>query len=89
MRGDFQLNTRLVDFYHDSATPPGVALMILEAELLRRADARLLERRIFIAQEPVQSYDAAGATDALGRAANRVMDELTLWLAGLVAGQGR
>lgn len=79
--GDFQLNTRLVDFYHDASQPPGVALMLLEAELVRRADAGLMARRIFVAQVPLQSYDAAGAADALGQAANQVMDELGAWLA--------
>jgi cholesterol transport system auxiliary component len=89
VRGDYQLNTRLVDFYHDTASPPGIVLLVLEAEVLRRTDARLLERRIFVAQQAVSSHDAAGATEAMGRAANRVIDELTLWLAQVVAEQGR
>lgn len=89
VRGDYQLNTRLVDFYHDSAVPPGVVLLVLEAELIRRHDARLLERRMFVAQQPVTSPDAAGATEAMGRAANRVIDELTLWLARVVSAEGR
>ena len=89
VRGDYQLNTRLVDFYHDAASPPGVVLLVLEAELLRRTDARLLERRMFVAQQPVTSHDAPGATEAMGRAANRVIDELTLWLAQVVSAQGR
>ena len=89
VRGDYQLNTRLVDFYHDAASPPGVVLLVLEAELLRRTDARLLKRRMFVAQQPVTSHDAAGATEAMGRAANRVIDELTLWLAQVVSAQGR
>ncbi len=89
VRGDYQLNTRLVDFYHDTASPPGVVLMVLEAEVLRRTDARLLERRIFVAQQPVSSHDVAGATEAMGRAANQVIDELTLWLARVVSAEGR
>lgn len=80
VQGDFQLNTRLVDFYHDAAQPPGVALMVLEAEVVRRADGGLAGRRVFVAQVPAQTHDAAGAADALGRAANQVMDELTAWL---------
>jgi cholesterol transport system auxiliary component len=79
--GDFQLNTRLIDFYHDATNPPGVALVVLEAELVRRADATLVDRRIFVAQAPVASFDAAGAAEALGRGANQVMDELMVWLA--------
>ncbi|HNQ04258.1 MAG TPA: ABC-type transport auxiliary lipoprotein family protein [Thiobacillaceae bacterium] len=87
--GDFQLNTRLVDFYHDATHAPGVALMLLEAELVRRADAGLVARRIFVTQVPAQSYDATGAADALGQAANQVMDELIAWLARIRTGDAR
>ena len=78
--GDFQLNSRLVDFFHDASQTPGVALVVMEAELVRRADGSLADRRIFVAQVPVASYDAAGAADALGRGANKVMDEVVTWL---------
>lgn len=80
VHGDYQLNTRLIDFYHDASASPGVALMVLEAELVRRAGGALVDRRMFVAQVPVASSDAAGAAQALGRGANQVMDELTVWL---------
>ncbi|MCS6786044.1 MAG: ABC-type transport auxiliary lipoprotein family protein [Thiobacillaceae bacterium] len=89
VRGDYQLNTRLIDFYHDAANVPGEALVLLEAELVRRSDARLIERRIFVARAPLDQADAQGATDALGRAANTAIDELTLWLARLMANESR
>lgn len=78
--GDYQLNTRLIDFYHDAVTPPGAALLILEAELVRRDRAELLGRQVFVAQQPVTGFDAEGAADALSRAANQVMDALSVWL---------
>lgn len=81
IQGDYQLNTRLVDFFHDAATAPGTTLVVLEAELVRRGDAALAGRRMFVAQVPAASYDAAGAADALEQGANQVMDELTAWLA--------
>jgi cholesterol transport system auxiliary component len=80
VQGDYQLNTRLVDFFHDAATAPGVALVVLEAELVRRDTGSLAGRRLFAAQVPVQSYDARGAADALERGANQVMDEVVAWL---------
>jgi cholesterol transport system auxiliary component len=80
VHGDYQLNTRLIDFYHDASQIPGVALAVLEAELVRRDNAELVDRRIFVAQVPVDGFDASGAADALGRGANRVMDELVMWL---------
>lgn len=80
LSGDYQLNTRLIDFFHDASAQPGMALMVLEAELVKRAGGKLAARRVFVTQEPVASYDARGAAEALGRAANRVMDELVVWL---------
>lgn len=78
--GDYQLNTRLIDFYHDAATPPGTVLLLVEAELVRRDRGVLVGRQVFIAQDPVASYDAAGAAEAMNRAANEVVDEIVAWL---------
>ena len=87
VQGDYQLNTRLIDFYHDAAEAgpfsPGTALMVMEAELVSRSSAVLIGRRVFVAQMPVASFDAAGAADALGRGANKVMDEVIAWLSGM------
>lgn len=80
LAGDYQLNTRLIDFFHEASSPPGMALMVLEAELVRRASGKLAARRVFVTQEPLTSHDARGAAEALGRAANRIMDELVVWL---------
>jgi cholesterol transport system auxiliary component len=78
--GDYQLNTRLVDYFHEAATPPGVVLLVLEAELIRRDTAKLIGHRLFVSQIPCARHDAAAAADAMGIAANQVIDELILWL---------
>jgi cholesterol transport system auxiliary component len=78
--GDYQINTRLVDFFHESATPPGVVLLVLEVELIQRDSARLIGHRLFVSQIPVARHEAAAAADAMGIAANQVIDELILWL---------
>ncbi len=78
--GDYQLNTRLVDFFHEAATPPGVVLLVMEAELIRRDTARLVGHRLFVSQVPVARAEAAAASDAMGMAANQVIDEMILWL---------
>jgi cholesterol transport system auxiliary component len=78
--GDYQLNTRLVDFFHEAASPPGVVLLVLEAELIRRDTAQLIGHRLFVSQIPVARHEAAAASDAMGVAANQVIDELILWL---------
>ena len=87
--GDYQLNTRLLDFYHDAATPPGTALLLLDAELVRRETATLMDHRVFVAQVPVEDYDAQGAADALGRAANQVIDDMVTWLARAVPSEAK
>ncbi len=81
VRAEYQLNTRLREFFHDAAHPPGVARVSLEAELVRREDGRLLARELFRAEAPAASYDAAGAAAALGAASGRLLDELAVWLA--------
>lgn len=87
--GDYQLNTSLIDFYHDAAAEPGTALLILDAELVRRKTATLVDHRVFVAQVPVQSHDAEGAADALGRAANQVIDEIVTWLGRTVPAEAK
>ncbi|MFA5082450.1 MAG: ABC-type transport auxiliary lipoprotein family protein [Hydrogenophilaceae bacterium] len=78
--GDYQLNTRLIDFYHDASTPPGTVLLLVEAELVRRDRGVLLGRRIFVSQQPVAAFDAGAAAQAMNRAANQVLDEIVAWL---------
>jgi len=87
--GDYQLNTRLIDLYHDAAVEPGVALMLLDAEVVRRRDGRLLDHRVFVAQVPVARYEAEAAADAMGRAANQIIDEISDWLVQAVAAEGK
>lgn len=78
--GDYQLNTRLVDFYHEASMPPGVVLLVMEAELIHRESARLIDHRLFVSHIPVVRHDAPAAADAMGVAANQVIDEIILWL---------
>lgn len=80
VRGDFQLNARLLDFHHDAAQPPGFARVALEVELVDRRDARLIARELLWSQAPAPSHDALGAATALGRASGQVLDELVNWL---------
>jgi len=81
--GNYQLNTRLIDFFHDAATPPGVVLLVVEAELVRRDRGVLLGRQVFVSQVPAATYQAAGAAEAMNRAANQVIEEIVVWLAGV------
>lgn len=89
VQAEYQLNTRLRDFHHDAAQPPGVARVTLEAELVRRRDAQLIARQVFTAQAPAPSHDAAGAAASLGLASGRLLDDLVAWLARVRAQDAR
>lgn len=81
--GDYQLNTRLIDFYHDASSPPGTVFLLVEADLVRRSKGELVARQMFVAQKPVSTFDAAGAAEAMNRATNEVIDEIAVWLTGV------
>ena len=81
--GNSQLNVRLLDFYHDAQTAPGVARISLEAALIKRDSAQLLAQRSFAASAPVARADAAAAAAALGQASDHALTALIEWLATL------
>lgn len=83
VRGDVLLDTELVEFYHDAASPPGQMRLVLRAELVDLKERKLLGRRVFEQQVALASYDAAGAAQASSLAVSRVLDELSTWLASL------
>lgn len=81
--GGHQLNTRLLDFHHDATRAPGEVILVLEAELIRRADAHLLARTRIETRAPASSHDAPGAARGANLALTQALDQLTAWLAGL------
>ena len=83
VEGGYQLNTRLIDFYHDAAQAPGEVKLVLEAELVRRKDARLLAYTRVETRAPAPSADASGAATAANAAVTQALDRITAWLAGL------
>lgn len=80
VQGDYQLNFRLLDFFHNAATTPGQAEVKLEADLVERGSGRLLAQRTFAAQTILPSQDAAAAAAGLGRASGEVIEAMMVWL---------
>ena len=80
VRGSLLLRTRLEEFYHDAATPPGVARIVLTAELIDLEKGLLLDRRNFTAEAPVASYDAEGAVQGLRQALADLLDDVSAWV---------
>jgi cholesterol transport system auxiliary component len=83
VEGGYQLNTHLLDFYHDAALGPGEVKLLLEVELVRRSDARLLASTRIETRAPAPSHDARGAAQGANVALTQALDRLTVWLAEL------
>ncbi len=81
VKGELLLNTTLAEFFHDAATPPGTARVVLNAELVDRSRRVLVARRSFERAVAAQTYDAPGAVQALKQAATGVLDDIDSWLA--------
>jgi len=81
VQGDYQLNFRLLDFFHNATQTPGLAQIKLEAELVQRGSARLISQRIFVAEVPIARQDAATAVVGLGQASGQVLDAMVEWVA--------
>jgi len=81
VQGDYQLNFRLLDFFHAAVQTPGSAHVALEAELVQRSSARLIGQQVFVADVPLARQDAAAAASGLGQASGQVLDAVIAWLA--------
>jgi cholesterol transport system auxiliary component len=79
--GTLLLRVHLDEIYHDAATPPGVARIVLSAQLNETSGRARLDQRTFSVAVPAASYDADGAVSALRQALDQVLDELVRWVA--------
>lgn len=80
VRGDWLLELRLEQFYHDDQAPPGRVRIELVAGLVDRAARRTIARRRFAQGEPLADESAAQAVAAFGRALSRLLDEIQRWV---------
>jgi cholesterol transport system auxiliary component len=86
VRGDWLLETQLLDFYHDATTRPGKARVLLQADVVDLVTHKLVGHKLFSASADLSSYDAAGAHQGFNRSTTQVLDDLLDWLATLPAG---
>lgn len=82
------LETVLLDWYHDTATRPGMAVVMVRASLYGSSDQRQIGRQTFRVTAPVQQYDGAAAVKAFDVADAQLLTQLTDWTVSL-AGQCR
>ena len=83
VRADWQLDTELVEFYHDATSEPGQVRLVLRAAVIDMRQRTVLGQRVFEQQVPLERYDAAAAAQASSVAVSRLLDELTPWLVSL------
>lgn len=85
LRGNWVLDTHLLDFYHAAQTAPGEVRIVLQARVIDLAANSAVGNRIFTVSAPCPSYNAAGAQAAFDAATGKLLDQLMDWLAGLRA----
>ncbi len=83
VRGDWLLETQLLEFYHDATRVPGKARVLLQADVVNLATHGLMAHKLFSVDADLASFDAAGAHVALNRATTHLLDDMMDWLASL------
>ncbi|HVO07245.1 MAG TPA: ABC-type transport auxiliary lipoprotein family protein [Burkholderiaceae bacterium] len=81
VNGTILLRVQLDDLYHDATTSPGVARVVLTAQLSDPLRRTLIATRTFAATAPATSYDADGAVAGLRQALDLALDDLVTWAA--------
>ncbi|HEX5768945.1 MAG TPA: ABC-type transport auxiliary lipoprotein family protein [Burkholderiales bacterium] len=80
VRGDVVLTTHLAELYHDAAAAPGVARIVLAAELTDPLKRAIVARKSFNATAPAASFDAPGAVQGFNQALAGLLDEVSAWI---------
>ena len=79
--GDVQLNTEIIDFFHDTEDMPGKTVVRVNAELVDLTRRTSLGTQSFEQQVPVKEYSAEGAVKAFTQAVNKILDDIVVWTA--------
>lgn len=79
VRGDFVLNTRLEEFYHDAAKPGSVRIEV-SAELVDLGTLAVISRRRFAQSAPTSGENAQAAVSAFNQATTVLLDEMSAWV---------
>ena len=80
VRGELVLSTHIADLFHDAASQPGVARVVLSAELADPLKRVIVARKTFNASAPAASFDAPGAVQGFNQALAALLDEVSAWV---------
>lgn len=83
--GDIQLNSDLLDFYHDVSDRPGSVVVRLRAELIDLRKREIIASKIFESKAEATDYNAAGAADGFNKATAQLVSDLVVWIAQSVS----
>jgi len=78
--GDFQLNSELLELYHDISERPGKARVSLRVELVNLKTRKIIAQKKFSAQAKLEEYDAAAAVEGLSHAVSNILHQVQSWL---------
>jgi len=78
--GQWLLNVRLDEIYHDARQAPGVARVAMTVELIDLKDRAVVGRHTMTAAVDAPSHDAAGAVVGMRQALGAAVDELVEWV---------
>ncbi len=78
--GNYQLNTSMLECYHDTSTKPGAARVRIRAELVEAVSRKFVEQSLFESRVELKSYDARGAVDAITEALQKAIGDIVRWL---------
>lgn len=79
LRGDLLLRLTLEDAYHDLASTPGSARLVVAAELIDWRGRRMLARRLFDVRSGTDRDDAPAAAAAFDRAVTTLLGDIADW----------
>lgn len=85
---DLLLTLTLEGLFHDLSVEPGLLRLRLGATLTDWHRRRPIATRRFEVNEPVPTEDAAGAAQAAGRAAGRLLDDMAPWVEASAVDEG-
>ena len=79
VQGSLVLNSHLVSFYHDAATPPGQVRIAVTVELIDTTRRSLIARQSFERSASVSTHDASGAVAAFNQATALILTDIVAW----------
>jgi cholesterol transport system auxiliary component len=83
VKGNWLLETELLEFYHDASQPPGSTKAMLRVDVVDLANHTLIGHKLFSVNESLASFDANGAHQGFDQTTTRLLDDLMDWLATL------